>query len=115
MRDSTVLQQVGKVVLVPIHGPVTTELFDQLRSELLAHLKRAGARGVVLDLSGVEVMDADDFANLRRVVETASLMGASVVVAEMQPGVAGAIVLLDADTSWIRTARTVERAMRAVT
>ncbi|HEY6077614.1 MAG TPA: STAS domain-containing protein [Polyangiaceae bacterium] len=109
-----VLQRVGNTILIPVHGPITDEMLQALRRGLLALLQRAGARGVVFDMSGVEVMDADDFARLRQVAISASLMGATVMLAEMQPGVAAGLVLLDADISWARSARTVERAMEAL-
>jgi len=107
-----VLQRVGNAVLVPVQGPVTTDLLVGLRRELLGHLERAGASGVVFDLSGVEVMDADDFHALRRVVESATLMGASVVLVGIQPGVAAGLVVLDADLGWARTALTVDGALK---
>jgi rsbT antagonist protein RsbS len=109
-----VLQRVGKALLVPVQGPVTSDGLNDLRRELLAHLEREGARRVVFDLSGIEVMDADDFARLRQVVQSATLMGANVMLAGVQPGVAAGLVMLDADTSWMRGALTVERALKAL-
>jgi len=109
-----VLQRVGNAVLIPVHGPITEELMLALRRELLAHLQSVGTRGVVFDMSGVEVMDADDFARFRRVAMSASLMGATVLLAGVQPGVAAGLVLLDADISWARSTRTVEGAMEAL-
>jgi len=109
-----VLQRLGNAVLIPVQGPITDGLLQGLRRELLAHLQRAGTRGVVFDMTGVEVMDADDFEHLRQVAVSASLMGATVLLAGVQPGVAAGLVLLDADLSWARTTRTVERAMEAL-
>ena len=116
MNDQTrvVLQRVGSVILVPVQGPVTRDLFRALRHALLADLERAGARGVVFDLCGVEVMDADDLGCLRDVVNAATLMGARVLLAGVQAGVAAGLVMLDADTSWAKSARTVERALSAL-
>jgi len=107
-----VLQRVGNAVLVPVQGPVTHDLLAGLRRDLLGHLAQAGASGVVFDLSGVEVMDADDFAQLRRVVDAATLMGATVVLVGIQPGVAAGLVVLDADIDWPRTALTVDSALK---
>jgi len=109
-----VLQRVGNAVLIPVHGPITDDLMQALRRVLLAHLERGETRGVVFDMSGVEVMDADDFARLRQVAISATLMGVTVLLAEVQPGVAAGLVLLDADVSWARATRTVEQAMGAL-
>jgi len=106
-----VLQSVGGILLVPLHGPVHEELLSNLGESLLGYLQRQGARGVVLDMAGVEVLDADDFEGLRRVVESAMLMGAPVVFAEIRPGVAAGLTMLDVDDTWVRAVRTVEQAI----
>ena len=110
-ESRVVLQPVGNVVLVPLQGPVSTELFEQLRQELLHALSEGGAKAIVLDMRGIEVMDGVDITHLRRVVDSARLMGAKVILAEIRPGVAAGLALLDIDDSWITSARTVEKAM----
>ena len=82
-----------------------------MRKTILAHLDRVGARGIVLDMSGIEVMDEDDLDSLRGVVQTAALMGAPVVLAEVRPGVAAGLTMLDVDASWVRSVRTVKQGM----
>ncbi len=106
-----VLQPVGGLILVPLQGPVHEDLLTDLRESILGYLQRQGARGVVLDMAGVEVLDEHDFEGLRRVVESATLMGAPVVLAGIRPGVAAGLTMLDVDESWVRAARTVEQAM----
>ncbi len=106
-----VLQPVGSIVLVPLQGPVNEALLSELRDTILAHLSRTGARGVVLDMSGIEVLDRHDLENLRRVVQTASLMGAPTVLAAVRPGVAAGLTMLDVDDSWVHAVRTVEQGM----
>ena len=106
-----VLQAVGGLIIVPLQGLVGEALLDDLDKTLLAHLHDNGARGVVLDMAGVEVLDEYDFDRLRRIVESATLMGARVVLAGIRPSVAAGITSLDADDSWTRPVRTVEQAL----
>ena len=106
-----VLQPVGGVLLVPLQGPVHEGLLRSLRESVLEHLRRDGARGVVLDMAGIDVLDAHDFEGLRRIVAAASLMGAPVVLAGVRPGVAAGLTMLDVDDRWVKAVRTVERAM----
>lgn len=110
-QERVVLQPVGRLVLVPVQGPVNEALLARLRDRILGYLNREGARGVVLDMGGVEVLDEHDFESLRRVVECATLMGAPVVFAEIRPGVAAGLTMLDVDDGWVRAVRTVEQAM----
>ena len=109
-----VLQAVGGLVLVPLHGPVGEALLDDLDETLLDHLHHHGAGGVVLDMSGVEVLDQHDFEKLRRIVASAMLMGARVVLAGIRPSVAAGITTLNADDSWTRPVRTVEQALASL-
>ena len=106
-----VLQPVGRLLLVPLQGPVNEALLAELRDRILGYLNREGARGIVLDMAGVEVLDEYDFEGLRRVVESATLMGAPVVFAGIRPGVAAGLTMLDVDDEWVRAVRTVEQGM----
>lgn len=111
IQRRVVLQPVGRVVLVPMQGPVDDDLLRELGTAILDHLQRVGARGIVLDMSGVEILDESDLERLRGVVQTASLMGAPVVLAGVRPGVAAGLTMLDADAAWVRSVRTVEQGM----
>jgi len=111
VEGRVVLEPVGELVLVPVQGPVDEELLARLGDGILAYLKREGARGVVLDMEGVEVLDEYDFECLRRVVACAALMGAPVVLASIRPGVAAGLTMLDVDSRWVTAVRTVEQAM----
>jgi anti-anti-sigma regulatory factor len=106
-----ILQPVGGLILVPLQGPVHEDLLADLGETLLGYLQQHGARGVVLDMAGVEVLDEYDFDRLRRVVESASLMGAPVVLAGIRPSVAAGLTMLGVDATWVRSVRTVEQAM----
>lgn len=107
------LQPVGDLIVVPLRGPVTQELLTELSNKILDHLHRTGARGIVLDMAGVELLDDQDLEDLRIVVQSASLMGAPVVLAGIRPGVAVGLTMLDVDDHWIHATRTVDIAMEA--
>jgi rsbT antagonist protein RsbS len=112
--ERVVLQPIGGLLLVPIQGPVHDAMFQSLTDSVLTHLRTHGTRGVVLDLAGVDVLDAHDFDRLRRVVEASTLMGAPVVIAGMRPGVAAGLTMLDVDARWVRPVRTIEHALAAL-
>jgi rsbT antagonist protein RsbS len=111
--DNIVLQRVGNVVIVPLHEPVTQELLTALSDRLLALLHHGGPMGVIFDMSGVEILDEQDLNDLRYVVECASLMGAEVVLADINPGVAIGLTMLNVEDGWINATRTVDIAMES--
>lgn len=108
---SVVLQPVGDFLVVPVQGPVNQELLDALTTDLLDYLSNHNPDGVIFDLAGIKVVDLHDFQGLRHLADTAHLMGAASAFAGIQPGVAAGLTMLDADTSWIKAAINVERAM----
>ena len=109
-----VIQEVGGRLVVPLQDPVHDRLLDGVRSSLLARLHGNGASAVVFDLSGVEVLDAHDFETIRRIAAALTLMGASVQLAGLRPGVVAGLVALDVDDSWVCAALSVEHALAAI-
>jgi anti-anti-sigma regulatory factor len=85
-------------------------VLERFRRDLLGKLEASGARQVILDCSGIEVLDGEDFVALRRVIAMAALMGARTVLASLQPGVVSALVDLDADLEGLHTALSLDDA-----
>ncbi len=106
-----VVQEVGGRLVVPVQDPVHDRLIDEICATLLDRLHQQPASAVVLDLSGVEVLDRHDFEKLRQMADALILMGSSTILAGMRPGVAAGLVALDVDDRWARSALTVARAL----
>lgn len=85
-------------VVASIQRDLRGTVLQQFREDLLERLQSSGASGVIIDLSGVSIMDADDFDKVRRTLEMAALMGARAVLVGLRPGVVSALVQLDVDT-----------------
>jgi rsbT antagonist protein RsbS len=85
-------------VVASIQRDLRGAVLQQFRTDLLERLRDSGASGVIIDLSGVRIMDADDFDGIRRTLDMAALMGARAVLVGLRPGVVSALVQLDVDT-----------------
>src|SRR5688572_613747 len=83
---------------------------EQFRKDLLGRLAQSRARQVILDCSGIEIMDGEDFEALRRTVAMAALMGARTVLAGLQPGVVSALVEMDLDLDGLESALSLDDA-----
>jgi anti-anti-sigma regulatory factor len=71
-------------VVASIQVDLSDIVLRRFRRELLELVQTSGARGVILDVSGIEVMDYEDFEALRRTMAMARLMGApSVAVMDL--------------------------------
>jgi rsbT antagonist protein RsbS len=110
-RDSRIpLQLAQQCVVASIQVDLDDRVLATFRGELLEFLRRSGARGVILDLSGTAVMDREEFGALRDTMRMALLMGATTIVSGMQPGVVSALIDLDADTDGVLATATLDDA-----
>lgn len=85
-------------IVASIQRDLRGEVLQQFRDDLLERLQSSGANGVILDLSGLSIMDADDFDGIRRTLDMAALMGARAMVVGLRPGVVSALVALGVET-----------------
>ncbi|MGK7875308.1 MAG: STAS domain-containing protein [Xenococcaceae cyanobacterium] len=98
------LQISHNCVVASIQIDLTQELLQQLRQDLLEKLYASKARGVIIDVSGVEIIDFTDFTELRNIIDMVAMMGAKTVISGLNPGVISALVDLDAEIDGINAA-----------
>jgi rsbT antagonist protein RsbS len=104
------LQLAQECVVASIQVDLDDRILSAFRNELLEFVRASGARGVILDLSGVTVMDSVEFQALRDTMRMARLLGAVTVVSGLQPGVVSALIDLGADTRGVEATATLDDA-----
>jgi anti-anti-sigma regulatory factor len=105
------VQEFRGILIAPIQVELSEDVRRRLRAGLLEAIQRTGASGVILNLDGLDVLDLREFESLRRTIRMAEIMGARCVVVGLRPGIAAALVALDADVEGLETALTVEHAL----
>jgi rsbT antagonist protein RsbS len=83
----------------------------QLRDEIAEKVGRFKSRGVILDVSILDVLDSFATRTLRTIAETARLRGAETVIVGIQPDVAVAMVQLGLTLDGVLTALDFEEGM----
>ena len=118
MQDHNVsrvpLQLVRNCVVASIQVDLSEGVLSQFRTDLLAMLQQSSAASVILDVSGVEVMDLVEFEALRQTVDMARLMGARTIFSGFRAGVVSALVELDAEVESIDAALNLDAAFDAL-
>lgn len=99
-------------VVAGIQVDLSPGLLTRLQTDVLARVSASGARGVVIGLEGVELLDSDDWGALRRLARKAKLLGARTVLVGLRPEVVSALVDLDVDLDGIDGARDLDSALR---
>ncbi|MCO4769823.1 MAG: STAS domain-containing protein [Deltaproteobacteria bacterium] len=82
-------------VQVSFPSEVTDAMLREFRSELLRYVRDQSADSVVVDLSGLRVLDREEFRSLRATLDMTRLLGVHVVVTGLRPGVVAVITELD--------------------
>ena len=98
-------------VVASVQVDLEDEVLRRFQTDLLEYVHTANASGVIIDLSGVEIMDADDWEALRRTLAMAKLMGARSVVAGLRPGVVSALIELGVDAEGIETVHSLDEGL----
>jgi rsbT antagonist protein RsbS len=110
---------VARVPIVRIAGTliatVLEDLHDRdaltLETELFGQLEQTGSRGVLLDLSVVEIVDSFLGRMLNDIAAGVRLLGAQMVVVGIQPAVAITLVELGLELKGVRTAVSPDRGL----
>jgi len=84
----------GDYLIVTLQSAVTDADWRQLESDLLKRIGRFRTRGVIVDVSLLDVLDSFATRTLRSLALAARLRGAQTVIAGIQPDVAFAMVQL---------------------
>ena len=103
--------KMGDFLLVTIQGELHDSLADSLRQELSERVCKTGARGVLLDISGLSMVDSFMGRMLSTIAAISRMMDAQTVVVGMQPAVAITLVEMGLTLPGILTAMNVERGM----
>lgn len=100
-----VAMQVSRgVVVASIQVDLDDDVLARFRQDLLDCIHETGPRGVILDVSGLETLDSEELAALRRIMVMTSLMGAESVLVGLRPGVVSALIEAGADVDGLKAA-----------
>jgi anti-anti-sigma regulatory factor len=98
-------------LVMPLVGALDSARLVHIQEQALGRLEATRARHLLLDITGVPVVDTQVAQGLIRVVQSARLLGASVILVGIRPEVAQSIVGLGIDLSGIRTHSTLQSAL----
>lgn len=105
-----VLKQ-GDILVASIQGDLGDRDLIQLRDDLVTRVGRHRSRGVVVDVTALDVLDSFAVRTLRGIAHVTQLRGATTVVVGIQPEVAFAMVQLGLALDGIETALDLEEGM----
>jgi rsbT antagonist protein RsbS len=103
--------RMGDCLLVTIQVDMKDQTALALQDDLSGRIEKTGARGVLIDISALEIVDSFIGRMLASISGIARVLDATTVVVGMQPAVAITLVELGLSLPGVRTALNVERGM----
>jgi len=104
----------GEYLLVTIQVDMHDQLALTLQDDLTAMISKTGARGVLIDISSLEIVDSFIGRMIASIAGMARILDAQTIVVGMQPAVAITLVELGLSLSGVRTALNVDKGMKVL-
>lgn len=109
--DRIPILQMGKFLLVTIQVDLYDRLALNLESDLVQMVNKTGARGVLIDISALSIVDSFMGRIIGNIGSMSKIMDAETVVVGMQPAVAITLIELGLELRGVSTALNVEKGM----
>jgi rsbT antagonist protein RsbS len=103
--------RMGSFLLVTIQVDMHDQLAMSLQDDLMNKIAKVNAKGVLIDISTLDIVDSFIGRMLGNISAMASVLDAQTVVVGMQPAVAITLVELGLDLKGVHTALDVEKGM----
>ena len=110
--DRIPILKMGEFLLVTIQVDMHDQLALTLQDDLSARIEATSARGVLLDISALDMVDSFIGRMIANISALSRVLDASTVVVGMQPAVAITLVELGLTLPGVRTALNAERGMQ---
>jgi rsbT co-antagonist protein RsbR len=101
------------VLLLPIVGVVDSKRSQDIMSAMLSKIAEAHAKVIILDISGVAIVDTAVANHLIKITKATKLMGCECTISGVSPAIAQTIVELGIEVGEVRTTATLRDALEA--
>ncbi len=102
-------------LVVPIQEELSKEAAQQIQSSLLEQVHAKSIKGVIIDLSGVKVIDGNLWEIFSKTVQMVKMLGSPSVITGLSPGVVASIIDLNLDINDLTTAMNLEDGLEILT
>ena len=106
--------KIGDVLLVTIQVDMHDQLAAALEEDLTGRIVAAGARGVLIDISALEIVDSFIGRMLDNIAAVSRVLDADTVVVGMRPAVAITLVELGLSLTGVKTALNVDKGLALI-
>jgi len=110
--QTPILEIWDDVLALPVIGMVDSRRSQEMMETLLVEIVNNRCKYVILDITGVEIVDTRTADHFVKVMKSAELLGTRCIMTGIRPAVAQTLVELGVDLSSIRTLRNLQEGLR---
>lgn len=110
--STPIIELWDEVLTLPIVGVVDTQRSVDMTERLLRRIVERQARAVIIDITGVDVVDTATADHFVRMIRAAQLLGVYCVVTGISPDIAQTLVRIGVDLSTVRTLQSLKQGLR---
>ncbi len=101
-----------EILLLPVIGTLDTQRAQEMTEKLLDRVKQSRSRCIIIDITGVEVVDTTTANSVLKMTRASRLLGAMCVLTGIRPEIARTMIQLGVDMEGLRTLRTLKDGLR---
>jgi rsbT antagonist protein RsbS len=106
--------RIGKTLVASIQVELRDTVAEAFQEDLLSAISRTGAEGIIIDISGLEMVDSYVARLLVNTGRMGRLMGAETALVGMRPEVAATLVRMGFQMTGVHTALDLEEGLRRI-
>jgi rsbT antagonist protein RsbS len=106
--------RLGDILISTVHVDLHDAVAEAFQADVLTMIERTGAKGLVVDVSGLEMVDSYVARILAETGRMAKLMGTQMVLVGMRPEVAATLVRMGYRMEGVRTALNLDEGLAAL-
>lgn len=110
--STPILQLWDNVLALPVIGLVDTRRSADIMERMLAEIVNQQSQFVILDITGVDIVDTRTADYFIKVIRAAELLGAKCFLTGIQPAVAQTLVEIGVDLSSLKTLRNLQEGLK---
>ncbi len=106
------LQLTRGFLVVPVQAEADDQFLHSVREQVLEKIDTLKIKGLIFDLSAVDILDVHMANHIASTAEIAHLLGVEAVVAGLKPAVVVSLIYLQFENKYLKTALSLEEAFR---
>jgi rsbT co-antagonist protein RsbR len=111
--STPIIPVIDQIIIMPLVGSIDTQRAKEITRTLLSGISLHGAHIVIIDITGVPLVDSSVAEHLNRSIQAARLKGAHTIITGISDAVAETIVDMGIDWSKIETLRDLQSGLMA--